>query len=511
MIGFDGLEPSASFIETLRRTGAGSVILFSRNLVHAAQAYDLITAIRDPVDWPLIIAVDQEGGAVLRLTQGITVFPGNMALGAAADPKLAYEQGLWSGRQLRALGFDLNLAPVIDLQTNPKNPGIGIRSFGSQLEAALLLAKAYVLGHAEAGISCCLKHFPGKGAAGIDAHLDLPVLSDDLDSFWHPHVEMFSEVLKTCDPATTAVMSTHIVVKGLDPDRPATMSRRVITQILREQIGFTGLTLADCMEMGAIVKHWGVAEASLAAAQAGHDLIPICHRADRQLAAAERLERALASGVLDSEEHQESLSRIAAMANRERCSVGPIGTTHGDAVAREIARSALHCFGDSRGLLPIERNAKLLVVSPPTPALVKVEDKGPQQWKTQLGELFQKGGFEDVAVHLLEFDAGTPSRSLELWNAFAVDARAADRVLLLTWGFMTQPQAQEFLKRACVEFGEKLIVVHLRNPCDQSLTPNGITSLTTFGFRQDQLEAMVDCLAGDLAAAGRMPVPVNCD
>src|SRR5262245_28542106 len=144
MFGFQGTRPGSELADLLLETGARGVILFARNIVDADQTRALIEEIRGLVPWPLVLAVDQEGGAVVRVARGATVFPGNMALGAADSEELAERQGLESGRQLAAMGFDLNLAPVVDLQTNPANPGIGIRSLGAELDRAAPLAEALV-------------------------------------------------------------------------------------------------------------------------------------------------------------------------------------------------------------------------------------------------------------------------------------------------------------------------------------------------------------------------------
>jgi beta-N-acetylhexosaminidase len=199
MIGFHGTRPSDALKRVLHETGARSVILFARNIENAAQCRELIDGIRAMVDWPLLVAVDQEGGAVVRVLEGATVFPGNMALGAANDVELARAQGRESGAQLAAMGFDLNLAPVVDLQTNPANPGIGIRSLGAQRDRAVALARALVQGHAEHGVASCLKHFPGKGAASVDAHIDLPVLEMPRSEFEEPHLRAFVELFDAED------------------------------------------------------------------------------------------------------------------------------------------------------------------------------------------------------------------------------------------------------------------------------------------------------------------------
>ncbi|MCA9319683.1 MAG: glycoside hydrolase family 3 protein [Planctomycetes bacterium] len=499
MIGFHEKRPEAAFQDVLRETGARSIILFARNLSCASQARELIDELRSLVPWPLLIAVDQEGGAVLRLSRGVTVFPGNMALGATDDETLALEQGRQSGRELADMGFDFNLAPVIDLQTNPQNPGIGIRSLGADRARARVLASALVHGHAESDILCCLKHFPGKGAASVDAHLDLPVLEQTLAEFEDPHLRIFEELI--AEHPDVAIMSTHLVVRGLDAERPATLSPAVIRRLLRGRMAFRGLIVTDCLEMGAIVNHWGVAEAAAQAAVAGHDLIPVCHTPQRQRAAASCLDDALADGRLDPVEHQSAIDRIEARAGGRPRRVGvatPPDAARGQNLAEDIAQRALHLFGDERGLLPIRPDHRVSVILPRPKAMVAVEEQLGIRWSDELSATL--GVMLPPGTDLRVVDL--PATGDELSRA-----RSADRIVLFTWDASAQPAMRAFLEQAMGQIPDRLIVVHLRNPFDQSLVHSGITALTAFGFRRIQLLAVAKALTGTVGFRGQMPAP----
>ena len=500
MIGFDGKEPTQTLAEVLRRTGARSVILFARNVDNARQTQDLIASVRELVDWPLLIAVDQEGGAVVRVTSGATVFPGNMALGAADDPDLAYLVGRESGRQLSAIGFDLNLGPVVDLQTNPANPGIGIRSFGAERERAAALARYWIRGHLEAGVACCLKHFPGKGAASVDAHIDLPVLDTPLEDFREPHVAIFQDLFDL-GPLVT-LMTTHVLVRALDPELPATLSPTVLRTLLRGELGFDGLVISDDLEMGAIEKHHGVPEAALAAAIAGHDCLPICHRIDRQLAAGELLQEALDDGRIDAAEHDRSIERIEAIA--EASTPGPlVSTKEGDGVAKLVADRAIHVFDDEFGLLPITESRGLRVIAPKPFAVVGVEESAERDWGGLLARCFKKAGLEPE-VQL--FDANLEADAA---RQIVDEAGRCRRVVLLTWNARGVAGMRSLLEQACLRLRTKLVVAHLRNPFDQALVPDDVTALTSFGYRVSQLEALASVIAGAIPAQGRMPAPIR--
>jgi beta-N-acetylhexosaminidase len=501
MIGFHGTRPSDALKRVLHETGARSVILFARNIENAAQCRELIDGIRAMVDWPLLVAVDQEGGAVVRVLEGATVFPGNMALGAANDVELARAQGRESGAQLAAMGFDLNLAPVVDLQTNPANPGIGIRSLGAQRDRAVALARALVQGHAEHGVASCLKHFPGKGAASVDAHIDLPVLEMPRSEFEEPHLRAFVELFDAED--SLSLMTTHMLVEGLDPELPATLSRAVVSELLRKELGFDGLVIADDMEMGAIVKHHGVPGAVLRAAQAGHDLIPICHTAEWQVEAAQHLDAALASGELDRELHLRSLERIDARVIPSRPE-GPIDPAAGDAVATEIAQKSVHCFGDPGHRIPLARDGELLVLSVLPHAVVGVEEDAERDWPGLLRQFFAERREGPVRVECFEADPGDAEQ--ERLCGMAADASLC---LLLTWNARASAGQAALIQRLGRDFAEQLVVAHLRNPFDQLYVPKSVTALTPFGYHIAHLEALADSLCGVRPAHGLLPAPIE--
>lgn len=499
MVGFLGTEPSAALRDLLHETRAGSVILFARNIIDAAHARDLVAGIRELVPWPLLVAVDQEGGVVVRVEQGATVFPGNMALGAAGSESLALAQGRESGRQLAWMGFDLNLAPVIDLQTNPMNPGIGVRSLGADPALAVRLARALCAGHAESGVGACLKHFPGKGAAAVDAHYALPVLEQSLAAFRHPHVAVF-EALCESVPGV-AVMTSHVVVTGLDPDAPATFSPRVVAGLLRGELGFRGLVLCDDLEMGAIVEHVSVDDAAVRAARASHDLILVCHSPERQRAAARALDAALHDGRIARDDHEVAVARIRARA-ASHARVAAIDPASGDAIAEAIASAAVHLFGDRRRLLPLREAQGVTALAFRPEAQSFVEETARGGFESGLGAELRAAGLAKVDVLGLDCDDASCGAALD-----AALARA-ERVLLFTWDAVRHARVRALLEEACTRAPDRVIVVHLRNPFDQRFVPADVTALTAFGYRRCQMRALAAVLAGRAQASGGMPAPL---
>ena len=234
--GFEGLEPP-DWLRRWAEDGLGGVLLFARNVESSEQVAALTAALPG-----LVVAIDEEGGDVTRLEHATgSSYPGNYALGVVDDVELTEQVAAAIGADLAAAGVSLNLAPVADVNTNPRNPVIGIRSFGADPELVARHVAAYVTGLQSAGVAACAKHFPGHGDTEVDSHLDLPTVRGDLDVALRP----FRAAIEA---GVRAIMTAHIRVPELD-DVPATVSRRILHGLLREELGFDGLVITDALDM----------------------------------------------------------------------------------------------------------------------------------------------------------------------------------------------------------------------------------------------------------------------
>ncbi|MYS15193.1 glycoside hydrolase family 3 protein, partial [Streptomyces sp. SID4982] len=256
----------------LRRLGEGlaSVGLFGRNIVSPEQLSALTAQLR--VERPdVLVAIDEEGGDVTRLEARTgSSFPGNHALGAVDDLELTHAVARELGRRLAACGVHLNWAPSADVNSNPGNPVIGVRSFGADTALVARHTAAYVTGLQSAGVAACTKHFPGHGDTAVDSHHALPRIDVPADVLQARELAPFRAALAA---GTRAVMSAHILVPALDPDRPATLSRPVLTDLLRGELGYQGLIVTDGMEMRAVSGTYGIEHGSVLAVAAGADAI----------------------------------------------------------------------------------------------------------------------------------------------------------------------------------------------------------------------------------------------
>ncbi len=296
-IGLPGPELDDSTRRLLDR-GVGGVILFARNVRSPEQVARLCHDLKAYAGRPLLITIDQEGGRVARLREGFTAIPAMRDLGATGDGALGREVGRVLGRELKAVGIDLNFAPVMDVDSNPANPVIGTRSLARDPETVARLGVALAQGMQEVGVAACAKHFPGHGDTDTDSHLALPRLGHGMDRLKAVELLPFRAAIAG---GVASIMSAHVVFEALDSGVPGTLSKKVMTDLLAGEMGFGGLRISDCMEMKAIAngQGWcGVVGASVKALQAGVDLVLISHGHDLAHAAMDAAEKALNAGEL---------------------------------------------------------------------------------------------------------------------------------------------------------------------------------------------------------------------
>ncbi|WP_328768740.1 glycoside hydrolase family 3 protein [Streptomyces sp. NBC_00286] len=300
----------------LRRLSEGlaSVGLFGRNIASPDQLASLTAQLRTERD-DVLVAIDEEGGDVTRLeVRTGSSFPGNHALGAVDDVALTREVAAELGRRLAACGVNLNWAPSADINSDPGNPVIGVRSFGADASLVARHTAAYVSGLQSAGVAACAKHFPGHGDTAVDSHHALPRIDAELPVLQSRELAPFRAAIEA---GTRAVMTAHILVPALDPDRPATLSPRILTGLLREELGYDGLIVTDGMEMRAISGTYGIERGSVLAIAAGADAICVGGGlADDEtvLRLRDALVAAVRSGELAEERLADAAARVRALA-----------------------------------------------------------------------------------------------------------------------------------------------------------------------------------------------------
>ncbi|WP_328719492.1 glycoside hydrolase family 3 protein [Streptomyces sp. NBC_00247] len=294
----------------LRRVGEGltSVGLFGRNIVSPGQLAALTAQLRAECD-DVLVAIDEEGGDVTRLeVRDGSSFPGNHALGSVDDPALTRAVAHELGRRLIECGVNLNWAPSADVNSNPDNPVIGVRSFGADPALVARHTAAYVEGIQAAGVAACTKHFPGHGDTAVDSHHALPRIDVGLETLHARELVPFKAAIAA---GSKSVMSAHILLPALDPDRPATLSPQILTGLLRGELGYEGLIVTDAVEMQAIAATYGIERGSVLAIAAGADALCVGGGLEDD-ATVERLRDALVAAVRGGELAEERLADAAA-------------------------------------------------------------------------------------------------------------------------------------------------------------------------------------------------------
>jgi beta-N-acetylhexosaminidase len=312
MIGFEGTVADEALLRHFD-LGFGGFILFKRNIDSAEQTAWLIFELK--TRYPhLIASVDQEGGRVARLRgHPFTAIPSMRSIGQQGDVELARNIGRLLAFETRALGFDLNFAPVLDIDTNPLNPVIGDRALASTPHQVAKLGVALAQGLESGGVASCGKHFPGHGDTAQDSHLSLPVLSHALERLRQVELVPFEAYAKA---KLASIMTAHVRFDAVDNVYPATMSPATLHGLLRQALQFEGVIISDDLEMKAIAHHFSIEEAVVRGVQAGVDLFLVCQSPDVQHRAVEALVHAIERGVLSTAELQRAQARIEGLRHR---------------------------------------------------------------------------------------------------------------------------------------------------------------------------------------------------
>ena len=312
MVGFSGTEFSSEHLELLKEVKPSGIVFFGRNMVDAEQVKELIFSFKKAARIlelpPLLVALDYEGGKVFRMAKGLSPLPSAMALGATDDLSCVRTVASIAGRELRWMGFNVNFAPVADVNTNWRNPVIGIRSFGDDPLKVASFVSEYVSALQSNGIMAVAKHFPGHGDSSVDSHLDLPVVDIDMSLLLAREILPFKAAIKA---GVSSIMTAHVVYPKLDASGlPATLSNSILSGILRELLGFKGVVFSDALEMKAIYDRYAPEEIVRYAVNAGVDVLLPCSDYDFILQLRDGLKKSVEAGIITEDRLMESYMRL---------------------------------------------------------------------------------------------------------------------------------------------------------------------------------------------------------
>lgn len=361
MVDFSGPEPSAEIERLIRDGSVGGVVLFDKNIEEPRQVARLTNALQrlaaDAAKPPLLVAVDQEGGPVVRLRG--TEFPSAMAFGAAADEALTARAAEVTARELRAVGIHLNFAPALDVNSNPANPVIGVRSYGEDPALVARLGVSAIRGMQGAGVLATAKHFPGHGDTSLDSHLSLPIVQHGRDRLDAVELRPFREAIRA---GVEAVLTAHVVYPALDPDHPATLSPAIIA-LLRRELGFGGLMVSDSMQMRAIADRYRPGDAAVQAVRAGIDVLLALGATESQWEAHGAVRAAVDAGHIPPARIREAAERVLAAKRRlglfgqarvsEAGAARSVGRPEHLALADGVAGAAATIVRNRGGVIPL--------------------------------------------------------------------------------------------------------------------------------------------------------------
>lgn len=491
-----------NFKEVIEKYHIGGVIYFNwtDNIpipLDASQVNSLSNGIqkiamdqRMPI--PLFVSTDQEGGIVQRLTSPGTVLPGNMALGATRSLDYAAKSAAILGTELKGIGVNMNFGPVADVNINPENPVIGVRSFSEDPKLVSDMTVAQINAYQKDNVIATAKHFPGHGDTAVDSHYGLPIINHDLKTLQNVDLKPFK---KAIGAGIDAIMTGHIVVPALDDSGlPATLSKPILTGLLRKEMDFDGLIITDSLGMsGANVVP--PARVPVEAFKAGVDLL--LNPPDVELAYNAMLE-AVKSGEISEKRVNESVYRILeAKLKRglfnnpysDESAISNIGTAEHLAVADEIANKSITLVKNENNLLPLKTNENLFITGP---SLAEPD---------LLSDLLKNKSFNADF-----YMTGTSPTSSEI-NTAVAKAQQADKVIVTTYTANTNSAQQNFVK-ALLTTGKPVIITAIRNPYDLMVFPEIDAYLATYGNREVSIRALARVLTGEVNPSGKLPVTI---
>ncbi|MEM3832709.1 MAG: beta-N-acetylhexosaminidase [Thermoprotei archaeon] len=512
MFGFDNTGDSTTVTEELRtlieQYHVGGVIYFSRNLKSAKQAAELSQSIQSVVKrnhkLPIIIAADQEGGNVVRLKDG-TIFPGNMGLGAINSKKIVYEVSRIIGRELISVGINMNLAPVLDVNTNPRNPVIGIRSFGSDPEMVASLGGAYIEGLHSEGVLAVAKHFPGHGDTSLDSHLDLPIVNKELDELMKIHIKPFIDAINIFN--VDAIMTAHVVYPALDKENPATLSSKILTDLLRKKFGFNGVIMTDDMEMKAISDRYSPSDASIKALKAGADLLLFSHTYSKQVEAYNAVLKAVENEHITNKELDEKIRRVHQLKLRitdHMSKIDPliVGKKEHRDFELEVAKKSVILLKNDNRVLPIENKRAVIIVESKIGVLLQVEEK---QQPLYLSEVL-KNSLKKIKSIIINKDLSNNDYS-KVFKLLEDDNTAVFLAVILS------KEDAEFFNKIVRnnKYDNDTVTILLKNPFLINYLDTNLSDSIVIGYAHTpcMIVAISELITGKIKPNGRLPVNLN--
>ncbi|MCO5206910.1 MAG: glycoside hydrolase family 3 protein [Anaerolineae bacterium] len=453
---------------------------------------------------PLIIATDQEGGQLNALGAATTQFAGNMALGATRDTDLAQRVAAATGREMAAMGINVNYAPNLDINTNPDNSSCGIRSFGDQSPLVTAMAHAYVTGIQSAGVAATIKHFPGSGDSQQDSHFAMPLIDHSLTRLNTVELPPFQAAI---DAGARLVMTGHFAIPVLagTVETPATLSRAVVHDFVRGTMGFKGVVISDALDMAALTQGAGQIIDVIAAVRAEVDLLLTTNQPEVQERIYQSLRLAHRRALFSDAHVTDSVQRILALkhwiAAQTRPEIDVVGCADHQLLAAELARRSLTLVRNDAGLLPLQpaQDARLAVIVP------QPQDLTPADTSSYIRHTLAEA-MRSYHPSVDEFVTAHKPTDAEI-AALREKAAHYDLLIVGTIGASMNP-AQTALAQALLNTGVPTVTVALRTPYDIGVYPQAQTHVATYSILPPSMRALAAALWGQAQFEGQLPVSI---
>lgn len=495
-LAFHGTEYNEQLKTLIEKYNVGTIIHFARNIENLKQVYELNYNIHKNSKYPTFIGLDHEGGMVRRVMEDITYLPGAMALYNANDDEL-YKIYNQVGKELRNLGFNMNYMPTVDVNNNPYNPVINSRSYSD--DPTIVSKKAIIAAQAmqNALMLPTPKHFPGHGNTNVDSHLGLPIVDSTKEELYEIELKPFQEMIKN---NVDGIMVSHILYKNIDETYPSSISKKVITDLLKKEMGFNGLIITDSLTMNAIYTRYSVREIIKRAVNAGNDIIMFCGEAsayNQETIVSEFIDL-VHKGEIPIERINESVEKIIKLKNKYQYKVGKsqldnefIKTSFNNEkeLSFELTKRSITLHKDENNLLPIKEDDKVLILFPKIKLASLVDNINDKQ--VTFGRYL---GYDEIIYE----DGKTFSNIVQ-------NSKKYDKIILATYNTNKdsyQTQLYNLLDK------EKLICVSLRSPFDIVHLNDCKTHICTFDCSKESIKAFCEVLKTNKFST-KLPINLN--
>lgn len=495
MIGLPDKKLDSFYAEFIKKYSIGNYILFSRNYENTLQMKSFMKELyrytSDVTGSFPLVSIDQEGGMVVRLFKDVTFPASPLTTSASSVHNAPYETGAIVGRDMLSLGINLDLAPCLEINEGLLNPLVNTRGYGASKEIVLKNASAFVRGLQSGGALSCLKHFPGAGSSTKDSHLELPIIEDSRETLLDYNMYPFINI-----PFSDALMSSHCLFKSFD-SLPSTLSKVLLTEVVRGQMGYEGLIISDGMEMKAIADHYGIGKGCVMALNAGCDILLLCHEYSEQKEAFDAVKKAVADGEISVKTLKDKVARINKA--KEKTIKGlKERFTDGEYVPSAEEHSLMQSIVDNSytllsGEQPRLTNKTLILTSGAKVASIAEDEFDDRSLTKSLANSFP-------SVDILQFSKETGFTDMVLKKS-----KDYDNIIIYSYDAYNDMVQKELINKL-LETDREVYVVSIKGPIDRKYFKNLKNYACLYEYTPNSIRSVIKQLKGEIDFNGKLPL-----